>query len=34
MLTVLPTGAEAVKYNRVKIQPTIDASRPARKFAR
>src|SRR5580693_2496117 len=26
MLTVLPTGAEAVKYNRVKIQPTIDAS--------
>ena len=26
MLTVLPTGEEAVKYNRVKIQPTIDAS--------
>jgi phage terminase large subunit GpA-like protein len=26
MLTVLPTGAESVKYNRVKIQPTIDAS--------
>ena len=26
MLTVLPTGAEAVKYNRVKIQPTVDAS--------
>jgi phage terminase large subunit GpA-like protein len=26
MLTVLPTGAEAIKYNRVKIQPTIDAS--------
>jgi phage terminase large subunit GpA-like protein len=26
MLTVLPTGAEAVKYNRVKLQPTIDAS--------
>jgi phage terminase large subunit GpA-like protein len=26
MLTVLPTGDEAVKYNRVKIQPTIDAS--------
>src|SRR5580704_487414 len=26
MLTVLPTGNEAIKYNRVKIQPTIDAS--------
>ena len=26
MLTVLPTGAEATKYNRVKIQPTVDAS--------
>jgi len=26
MLTVLPTGDEAKKYNRVKIQPTIDAS--------
>ena len=26
MLTVLPTGAESVKYNRVKIQPTVDAS--------
>ncbi len=26
MLTVLPTGDEAVKYNRVKIQPTIDSS--------
>lgn len=26
MLTVLPTGEEAQKYNRVKIQPTIDAS--------
>jgi phage terminase large subunit GpA-like protein len=26
MLTVLPTGEEAIKYNRVKIQPTIDAS--------
>ena len=26
MLTVLPTGDEAAKYNRVKIQPTIDAS--------
>ena len=26
MLTVLPTGAEAVKYNRVKLQPTIDSS--------
>ena len=26
MLTVLPTGDEAVKYNRVKLQPTIDAS--------
>jgi phage terminase large subunit GpA-like protein len=26
MLTVLPTGAEAIKYNRVKLQPTIDAS--------
>lgn len=25
-LTVLPTGDEAVKYNRVKLQPTIDAS--------
>src|SRR3984885_7440890 len=25
MLSVLPTGAEAVKYNRVKLQPTIDA---------
>jgi phage terminase large subunit GpA-like protein len=26
MLTVLPTGDEATKYNRVKLQPTIDAS--------
>ena len=26
MLTVLPTGQEAIKYNRVKLQPTIDAS--------
>ena len=26
MLTVLPTGAEAVKYNRVKLQTMIDAS--------
>lgn len=26
ILTVLPTLEEAVKYNRVKIQPTIDAS--------
>jgi phage terminase large subunit GpA-like protein len=26
MLTVLPTGDEAAKYNRVKIQPTVDAS--------
>lgn len=26
MLTVLPTGEEAQKYNRVKLQPTIDAS--------
>ncbi|MGH6845946.1 MAG: phage terminase large subunit family protein [Methylocella sp.] len=25
-LTVLPTGGEAMKYNRLKIQPTIDAS--------
>ena len=39
MLTVLPTGAEAVKYNRVKIQPTVDASpahprsRPTGKFS-
>ena len=30
MLTVLPTGAEAVKYNRVKLQPTIDVSPPIR----
>jgi hypothetical protein len=39
MLTVLPTGAESVKYNRVKIQPTIDvatdqASGPAGKLSR
>lgn len=26
MLTVLPTGDEASKYNRVKLQPTVDAS--------
>jgi phage terminase large subunit GpA-like protein len=26
MLSVLPTGAESIKYNRVKLQPTIDAS--------
>lgn len=26
MLTVMPTGDEAVKYNRIKIQPMIDAS--------
>jgi phage terminase large subunit GpA-like protein len=26
LLTVLPTGAEAVKYNRVKLQTMIDAS--------
>ena len=26
MLIVLPTGAEAVKYNRVKLQTMIDAS--------
>ncbi|TBW33365.1 terminase [Siculibacillus lacustris] len=26
MLTVLPTGEEAAKYNRVKLQPTVDAS--------
>ena len=26
MLTVLPTGAEAIKYNRVKLQTMIDAS--------
>jgi phage terminase large subunit GpA-like protein len=26
VLTVLPTGAEAVKYNRVKLQTMIDAS--------
>ncbi len=26
VLTVLPTGEEAAKYNRVKLQPTIDAS--------
>ena len=26
MLTVLPTGEEAAKYNRVKLQPSIDSS--------
>lgn len=26
MLVVLPTGEEAVKFNRVKLQPTIEAS--------
>jgi phage terminase large subunit GpA-like protein len=34
MLTVLPTGAEAVKYNRVKIQPTVDASPRIRHWVR
>ncbi len=31
ILTVLPTDGEAKKYNRVKLQPTIDASPQIRK---
>jgi phage terminase large subunit GpA-like protein len=34
MLTVLPTGAESIKYNRVKIQPTVDASPRIRRRVR